>query len=78
MKAIPDSMMTITCGHCGHEADFFDFCKTPITGELPRGTHQCPACRKAWRMEKVGKGQLFPSGLFIPASRRPVQIPTIL
>ena len=53
MIAIPDSYVMLTCAHCGHTADLFDFCKTPITGELPEGTHQCPACRKAWRMEVI-------------------------
>ena len=78
MITIPDSYMLITCAKCGHEADFFDFCHTPITGQLPSGTHQCPNCRKAWRMETTAKGQWFPSGLHIPPTRRAVSIPTIL
>ena len=78
MITIPDSYMTLTCAKCGHEADFFDFCRTPITGDLPVGTHQCPQCRKAWRMETVAKGKWFDSGLYIPPSRRAVSIPSIL
>ena len=78
MIAIPDSYMLLTCGKCGHEADFFDFCHTPITGELPNGTHQCPKCRKAWKMETQGEAKWYHSGLFIPAGRRAVEIPTIL
>lgn len=68
----------LTCGKCGHETDFFDFCHTPITGDLPRGTHQCPACKHAWRMEKVQPDQFFPSGLFIPGQRKAVTIPSML
>jgi hypothetical protein len=75
---ITDSYMTLTCAKCGHEADFFDFCRTPITGDLPSGTHQCPKCRKAWRMGKSSDGQRFASGLYIPPSYKSVSIPTIL
>lgn len=78
MITIPDSYMTITCAKCRHEADFFDFCRTPITGELPTGTHQCPKCRTAWRMEITDPGHMTRSGLYIPPTRKAVQIPTIL
>jgi hypothetical protein len=78
MITIPDSYMTLTCAQCGHEADFFEFCRTPITGDLPSGTHQCPSCRKAWRMEVTDPGQRYESGLYIPPTRKAVQIPTIL
>ncbi len=78
MIAIPESMMLLKCGKCGHEADFFDFCQTPITGELPKGTHQCPVCKRAWRMEKVEEDRHYASGLFIPGKRAAVEIPTIL
>jgi len=71
-------MMLLKCGKCGHESDFEDFCHTTITGELPNGTHQCPSCRRAWRMENITKGQWFPNGLYIPPGRRAVTIPTIL
>ena len=78
MITIPESYMMLSCGKCGHEADFFDFCHTPITGELPMGTHQCPKCRKAWKMEKFEEGQWLDSGLWIPPGRRAVSIPTVL
>jgi len=78
MITIPDSYMLLTCAKCGHESDFFDFCHTPIGGNLPGGTHQCPACRKAWKMEQSDEPQWFDSGLYIPAGRRAVSIPTIL
>lgn len=78
MIAIPDSYVIMTCVKCRHEADFFDFCTTPVTGELPNGTHQCPACRHAWRMEVVAPGRFYESGLYIPPERRAVVIPSVL
>lgn len=78
MISIPDSYMLMTCAKCGHEADFFDFCSTPIAGELPSGTHQCPKCRKAWRMEVIEPGRWVGSDYYIPPTRRAVTIPTIL
>lgn len=78
MITIPDSYMLLTCAKCGHEADFFDFCHTPITGDLPSGTHQCPKCRRAWRMEKFEEGRFFDSGLYVPPARRAVEIPSML
>lgn len=78
MITIPDSYMLLRCGQCSHEDDFDAFCRTPITGELPNGTHQCPKCRKAWRMEVVEPGWHSPSGYYIPPKRKAKQIPTIL
>lgn len=78
MITIPESYMLLTCAQCGHTDDFMLFCFTPITGELPSGTHQCPACKKAWRMEVVEPGKLFDSGYYIPPKRKAFQIPTIL
>jgi hypothetical protein len=78
MTAIPDSMCLLRCVRCGHEADFELFQRTPVSGELPAGTFQCPGCRRAWRMESEGVGQWFENGLYIPAKRVAVQIPTIL
>lgn len=78
MTTIPDSYVLLQCAKCGHEADFFDFSRTPIGGDLPKGTHQCPNCKRAWCMEAQGKGELFASGLFIPPGRKAIAIPTIL
>ena len=78
MIAIPDSYMLLRCANCGHQADFFDFCSTPINGELPRGTHQCPACKRAWRMEKTEPDRRYASGLFIPGRLRAVNIPSMM
>lgn len=78
LTAIPESMMLLKCGRCGHEADFFDFCRTPVGGDLPQGTHQCPKCLRAWRMEKREEGRWLAGGLYIPPGRRAVSIPSIL
>jgi len=78
MITIPDSYALITCGRCRHTADFNEFCRTPIIGELPKDTHQCPSCKTAWRMEVVEAGYRTRSGFFIPPKRKAVQIPTIL
>jgi hypothetical protein len=43
--------MTITCT-CGHEAAADRFWTT-LTGPLPAGHFQCPACKKAWRVVKT-------------------------
>lgn len=75
---IPDSLVSLTCPKCRHSADFFDFCRTPVTGELPSGTHQCPSCRHAWRMEAVTKGRWISADLYIPPTRKAVTIPSIL
>lgn len=78
MIAIPESYALLTCGQCGHSADFFDFCRAPITGDLPKGSHQCPACRKAWKMEIAAPGRMTASGLFIPPTRKASPIPSFL
>jgi hypothetical protein len=78
MTTISESYVMLECGKCGHESDFMDFCSTPITGDLPRGTYQCPSCKNAWRMEKFEEGQFLDGGLYIPPGCRPVAVPTIL
>lgn len=78
MITIPDSMMLLKCGPCGHEADLFDFCRTPITGDLPKDTHQCPACKVAWRMEIIEPGRWIGTDYFIPPKRKAVQIESYL
>lgn len=40
-------MITITCGQCGETSPFEDWTATPIGGDLPPGTYQCPACHRA-------------------------------
>jgi hypothetical protein len=40
----------IKCGSCGRTSRLLDFCKTPLGGDLPKDTFQCPACGFAWRV----------------------------
>lgn len=51
LAALGSSMMSITC-KCGHEADYMDFKKTAVTGTLPAGHYQCPACSRAWQVRR--------------------------
>ena len=67
----------ITCGACGHAADFDDFCTTPVGGDLPAGQYQCPACLRAFR-RKSGPGTHYPSGLYVPGEAKIVTVETRL
>jgi len=42
------NMLNVTCGRCGHTADFDNFTQTEILGQLPYGHYQCPNCHYAW------------------------------
>ena len=44
--------VTITCT-CGHEASLDAFTTSPMAGELPPGSFQCPQCSRAWHIEKT-------------------------
>lgn len=51
--------MLIKCS-CGHEADFIQFTRTPLNGDLPPGEFQCPSyCAQfVFRMEdRVQRGE---------------------
>lgn len=52
MKAALTGWMNVSCS-CGHTADLEEFTRRPLAGELPPGEFQCPACQKAWRVEKT-------------------------
>lgn len=65
MTSLGPNMLNITCGVCGHTADFDLFTSTPVSGCLPRNTFQCPGCNYAWRLIPDGKGTRYPSGLYI-------------
>lgn len=43
--------MKITC-KCGHTAPFDEFTRTLISGDLPPGQFQCPACSTAWQRKE--------------------------
>ena len=47
----------LSCGSCGHRDHLELFCKTPIGGELPIGSYQCPSCTTAWRVRKPSEGE---------------------
>lgn len=67
-------MLTIIC-QCGHEADYDDFRKTALAGELPLDHFQCPACRRAWKLVTVGKPTIGWSGMVIPPKREVQPVP---
>ena len=46
--------ITITCSECGKSTDALAWRETPITGELPPETYQCPSCRMAFVRERTG------------------------
>lgn len=54
------SYCTLICS-CGHEADLNEFCRTPISGELPKGHYQCPSCGYAWQ-RKESKPRIISNG----------------
>jgi len=70
------SMMSIHC-KCGHEADFLEFKSTPITGDLPAGTYQCPACRTAWTT-RPGPPRIGWSGMVLPGKTETHELPSVL
>jgi hypothetical protein len=43
-------LFRIICGECGHEAPIDDFAERPLSGTLPIGSYQCPACNWAWSL----------------------------
>jgi len=57
--------MTITCGACGHEDDYILFTRTPIFGDLPKDTFQCPACGIAIA-RRYGDPVVYESGFVAP------------
>lgn len=71
------SYLSITC-RCGHTADFDEFTRTPISGNLPRGQYQCPACHYAWRMSPQDTGTYYESGLYIPPTVKAEAVPAQL
>lgn len=61
--------MTISCGNCGHVDDFDAFTIRQVSGSLPPGQYQCPACNFAWQVRQAGPGRHYViegKHLFIP------------
>jgi len=46
--------IAMSCGKCGHVDNLMAFGRSPLGMDLPRGTYQCPACRRA--IERRSKG----------------------
>lgn len=67
----------IRCGNCGHKADAWAFCETPVSGELPVGTFQCPACHVAFRMCQ-GPPKIYESGFVVPGDVTIVEVDSVL
>jgi hypothetical protein len=61
------NLCNIRC-ECGHEADIEAFCSTPINGDLPAGTYQCPSCWRAWRvgLEFEFSWSTYKRGVIVP------------
>lgn len=72
-----DDYVTITCG-CGHEAGFSKFTIRPVTGPLPNGHFQCPACNRAWTLERKGKAKVYDNGFVVPPNQVVKDIPPVL
>jgi len=66
--------MKMSCGKCGHDADVDEWTKTPVRGDLPYGTYQCPKCGFAFKRHQ-GPSKVYPDGFVMPGpvSLVPVQ-----
>lgn len=72
------SYCNVTC-RCGHTADLSEFDQTPVNGDLPAGTFQCPKCKHAWTYRAVGTGRLICGGThWIPPDRVVETVPSRL
>ena len=71
------SGLDMTCGRCGHVADFEEFTRRPVSGELPMGRTQCPKCGLAVE-RKQGRGRVLPSGFVMPGDVRLVEVGGVL
>lgn len=70
--------MLMTCGWCGHRADLDEFTRTPVGGDLPKNTFQCPACGRAFERRVSGPGVRYESGLYVPGPVELVPVPSRL
>lgn len=51
--------MNITCPRCGVESSIEDMTHRPVSGWLPPGQFQCPACNHAFQRREIEKGSSF-------------------
>ena len=71
------SGMDIKCGLCGHVADFEEFTRRPVSGDLPKGMVQCPKCGMALE-RRQGRARVLPSGFVMPGDVRMVEVGGVL
>lgn len=69
--------MKMTCGECGHTADIDKWTKTPVAGDLPRNTYQCPACKYAFERRQA-KPTVYPNGFVMPGAISLVRVAAVL
>lgn len=66
-------MCWITCGCCGHKDDYIHFTRTPVYGDLPKDTFQCPRCHVAIS-RRYGTPIMYDSGFVAPGKMAIVQV----
>lgn len=71
------TLCSMTCRFCGYEGELDDFCRTPVSGDLPRGTYQCPKCRRAIR-RVTGKPTVHRSGFVMTGEVKLVEVEGVL
>lgn len=59
------SLCQITCGACGHQADYLEFTRTPLFGDLPKDTFQCPKCKTSIK-RTYGTPTVYDTGYVAP------------
>lgn len=68
-RAQTASDMMITCGKCGGVDSIENWTERPVSGPLPKGQFQCPACGLAFQRREVTPGKLLDNGrdrLYLP------------
>ena len=73
--------MNVTCGACGYDGSLESFTETEISGVLPPGRFQCPACRHAFERRAAGGWQTYKaengSVLAVPDRVELVSVPAV-
>lgn len=67
----------MTCGECGHAASLDSFRSTPVSGDLPTGTFQCPKCHCAVR-KTYTDAVVYPGGFIDPGDVSMKPVPGVL
>jgi transposase-like protein len=61
----------ITCGQCGEANALEAWTQRPVSGALPVGQFQCPACGYAFQRRETTPGQVWDNGrerFYIPGT----------